>query len=49
VAVIIKLGEYVIPYFYISVAVAANGTSGLAAAVFFAAIIINLRTGTAGA
>ena len=44
-----KLGEYVIPYFHISVAVAANGTSRLAAAVFFAAVIINLRAGTAGA
>ena len=48
-AVIIKLGEYVIPYFHISVAVAANGTSGFAAAVFFAAVIINLRAGAAGA
>ncbi len=47
-AVCIELGKYVVPYFHVAVAVAANGTSRFAAAVFFTTVIINFGTGTAG-
>ena len=47
--VVIELREDVIPDLDISVTVAANGAAGLAAAVLLAAIIIDLRAGTAGA
>ena len=49
VAVVIELGEYDVPYFHVSVAVAAYCTAGLAAAIFLAAVKIDLGTGTAGA
>ncbi len=48
-AVIVKLGKYVVPHFNISVAVAAYGTARLAAAVLLASVIVNLRAGAAGA
>ncbi len=43
-AVTVKLGEDIVPYFYKAVAVTADGAVRLAAAVFFAAVIIDLRT-----
>ena len=46
--VVVKLAEYVVPYFHISVAVTAYGTAGFSAAVFFTAIIVDLGTGAAG-
>ena len=49
VSVVIKLREDVVPNLYITVAVAANGAVGLAAAVFLASVIVYLRAGTAGA
>ena len=49
VSVIIELGKYVIPDLHIAVAVTAYGTAGLTAAVFLTSVIVNLRTGTAGA
>ncbi len=48
-AVIVKLGKYVVPHFNISVAVAAYGTARLAAAVLLASVIVNLRAGAARA
>ena len=42
--VIIKLAEYVVPYFDVTVALAAYGTSWLAAAVLFASVVVDLRT-----
>ena len=42
--VIIKLAEYVVPYFDVTVALAAYGTSWLAAAVLFASVLVDLRT-----
>ena len=48
-AVIIKLAENIVPDLDIAVAIAADGAVGLAAAVFLAAVIVNLRAGTAGA
>ncbi len=48
VAVIVKLGKYVVPDLHIPVAVAAYGTIRLTAAVFFPAVIVNLGTGAAG-
>ena len=49
VAVVLKLGKYVVPDLHVTVAVAAYGTARLAAAVFFSTVIVNLRTGAAGA
>ena len=49
VLVALELGEYQIPEFHISVAVAAYCTAGLAAAVLFAAVEIYLGTWAAGA
>ena len=49
VSVIFKLGKYIVPHFNITVALAAYGTVRFAAAVFFTAVIINLRAWTAGA
>ena len=46
-SVILKLGKYVVPYFHVTVAVAANRTARLAAAVFFTTVIVNLRTRSA--
>ena len=47
--VVVELGEHVVPHFHIAVAVAAHGAAGLAAAVLFAPVIVNLAAGTAGA
>ena len=49
VAVVVELGEDDVPDLHIAVAVAADGAAGLAAAVLFAAVIVNFRAGTAGA
>ena len=49
VAVVVKLGEDVVPDLHVAVAVAAGRAVGLAAAVLLAAVIINLGAGTAGA
>ena len=49
VSVVIKLGEHVVPHLDVAVALAAYCTSRLSAAIFLAAVIVNLRTGTAGA
>ena len=48
VPVVIELRENVVPDFHIAVAIAAGLAIGLAAAVFFAAVKIDLRAGTAG-
>ena len=49
VAVIVKLGEYVVPDLHIAVALTAYRTVRLAAAVLLSAVIIDLRAGAAGA
>ena len=49
IAVIFKLCENKIPEFHISVAVAAYFTVGLTATVFFAAVIVDFRAGSARA
>ncbi|MPM16644.1 hypothetical protein SDC9_63025 [bioreactor metagenome] len=49
VAVAVKLGEHKIPDFDIAVAIAAHAAGGGTAAVFFAAIKVQLRAGAAGA
>ena len=48
VAVVVELGEYVVPDLHVSVTVAAYGAAGLTAAVFLAAVIVDLRAGAAG-
>lgn len=48
-SIALKLGEYVVPDLHKAVAVTAHLTVGLAAAVFLASVIINLRAGAAGA
>ena len=48
VAVVVKLGEDVVPDLHIAVAVAARGASRLAAAVLLAAVIVDLGAGAAG-
>ena len=48
VSVILKLGKYVVPYFHVAVAVTANCTSRLAAAISFSTVIVDLGTWTAG-
>ncbi len=45
-AVVVKLGEHVIPDFHVAVAVAAYRTAGLATAIPFTPVIINFRAGT---
>ena len=47
-AVIVKLGEHVVPDLDIAVTVAADGASGLTAAVFLAAVIVYLAARPAG-
>ena len=42
--VIIKLAEYVVPYFDVTVALAAYGTSWLTAAVLLTSVVVDLRT-----
>ena len=49
VAVVVKLGEDVVPDLHIAVAVAADGAAGLAAAILLAAVIIDLGAGAARA
>ena len=46
-AIVLELGEYVVPYLDVTVAFTANGTARLAAAVLFSAVIINFRTWSA--
>ena len=48
-AVVIELGEHVVPYLDIAVAVTAHGAAGLAAAVLLAPVIVDFRAGAAGA
>ena len=48
-AVVVKLGENVVPDLHIAVAVAAHGAVRLAAAVLLAPVIIDFRAGAAGA
>ena len=47
VAVVVELGEYVVPYLHVAVTVAADGAAGLAAAVLGAAVVVDLRARTA--
>ena len=49
VAVVIKLGEHIVPNFHITVAVTAHSTVRLAAAVLLATVVIDLGAGAAGA
>ena len=49
VAVVVELGEDVVPDLHVAVAVAAHGAAGLAAAVLFAPVVVNFGAGTAGA
>ena len=48
-AVVVKLGEHVVPNFHIPVALAANAAVRLAAAVLLAPVEVDLRAGAAGA
>ena len=48
-AITLKLGKYIVPDFHIPVTVTSHSTSRFSAAVFLSAVIIYLRTGTAGA
>ena len=42
----VKLAEYVVPYFDVTVTLAAYGTSRLAAAILFASVVVDFRTWT---
>ncbi len=42
-AVVVELGEYVVPYLHVAVTVAADGAARLAAAVFGTAVVVDLR------
>ena len=46
VTVVVKLGEYIVPYLHVTVTLAAYRTSRFAAAVFLTAVIVDLRTRT---
>ena len=48
VAVVVKLGEDVVPDFHVAVAVAADGAAGLAAAILLATVVVDLGAGAAG-
>ena len=48
-AVIVELGEHIVPDLHVAVAFAAHGAAGLAAAVLRAAVIVHLGAGAAGA
>ena len=48
VSIILELGKYVVPYLHVPITVTAYGTSRFATAIFFSAVIINLRTRAAG-
>ena len=47
VSIVLKLSEYVIPYFHVTVAVAAYSTARFSAAIFLSTVIVDLRTWTA--
>ena len=47
VTIVLKLGKYIVPYFHITVAVAAYCTAWFTAAIFFSTIIVDFRTWTA--
>ena len=47
VSIVLKLSEYVVPYFHVTVAVAAYSTSRFSAAIFLSTVIVDLRTWTA--
>ena len=47
-AVVVELGKYVVPHLNVTVAVAAHRTSGLAAAVLLASVVVYLGAGAAG-
>ena len=49
VAVVVELGEDVVPDLHVAVTVAADGAAGFAAAVLFATVVVNFRAGAAGA
>ena len=49
VAVVVELGEHVVPDLDVPVAVAAHGAAGLAAAVLRSTVIVDLGAGAAGA
>ena len=42
ISVILKLGEYIVPYFHVTVAVTAYGTAWLATAIFLSTVIVDL-------
>ena len=46
-AIVLELGEYVVPYLDVTVAFTSNGTARLAAAVLLTAVIVDLGTWTA--
>ena len=48
-AVVVELGEDVVPHLHIAVAVTAHGAPGLAAAVLLATVVVHLGAGAAGA
>ena len=48
-AIVVELGEHVVPHFHIAVTVTAHRAIGFAAAVFFPTIVVDLGTGAAGA
>ena len=48
VTIVIKLGENVIPDLHVTVAVTANGTTGLAAAILGTTVIVDLGAGATG-
>ena len=47
-SIVVELGEYVVPYFHIPVAVTAYGTARLATAILFSTVIVDFRTRTTG-
>ena len=49
VAVVVELGEDVVPDLHVAVTVAADGAAGFAAAVLLATVVVNFRAGAAGA
>ena len=49
VAVVVKLGEHIVPHFHVTVAVAAYGAVRLAAAVLLPPVVVDLAAGAAGA
>ena len=45
--VVLELGEYVVPYLNVTVALTAHGTARLAAAILLTTVVVNLGTRTA--